>query len=442
MMIFNFATREWKSLHPQGTAPSARHSHTAVVHNGSMFIYGGIGTGSNTLGSIFKYDFERNTWEEIVPKGGEKPEERWGHTAIMNEATNSMIIFGGYGNQFYNDLFEFRFETQMWHKLPSYGKKPLPRQFHSAVLRDKKMYVTGGFAVKNNHNELYQYNLETCTWTMLCPPPVALRGHTAVHYDKDMIMFGGFDARQSNDIFVYNYDSDTWHTLEGSEFEHAPQPRHFHSAVIHDKHMYVFGGFSMKQNKNDLHRFCFEAAPGEKPKTVIDDYRTLVDNQKFSDILFLVQGSPIYAHKVILYTRSDYFRPLIDNGMKESQMNQIELNDITPSLFRLILEYIYTGQVSAIDADNAVDLLIAADRYLLHSLKTLIQQALVRVISPDNVVDFLEISDQYQCTLLREKCIRFVQQYHPQFEAPIEWNDTARQALASLSFQKKKRSKG
>ena len=50
-------TREWKSIQANGAIPSARHSHTAVVHQGAMYIYGGIGTGSNTLGSIFKYDF-------------------------------------------------------------------------------------------------------------------------------------------------------------------------------------------------------------------------------------------------------------------------------------------------------------------------------------------------------------------------------------------------
>lgn len=33
---------------------------------------------------------------------------RWGHTSIMKDS-NTMVIFGGYGLTFYNDIYSFNF---------------------------------------------------------------------------------------------------------------------------------------------------------------------------------------------------------------------------------------------------------------------------------------------------------------------------------------------
>lgn len=39
---------------------------------------------------------------------------------------------------------------------------------------------------------------------------------------------------------------------------------------------------------------------------------------QFADVMFLVEGKSIYAHRIILEYRSDYFRAMFRSGMSES----------------------------------------------------------------------------------------------------------------------------
>lgn len=52
------------------------------------------------------------------------------------------------------------------------------------------------------------------------------------------------------------------------------------------------------------------------------------------------------AHKVILASRSDYFRALLYGGLKESQQSEIHMKSATIEAFKGLLKYIYTGQIS------------------------------------------------------------------------------------------------
>jgi BTB/POZ domain-containing protein 9 len=50
--------------------------------------------------------------------------------------------------------------------------------------------------------------------------------------------------------------------------------------------------------------------------------------------------------KFSLFERSDYFRALLFGGLKESNLSEIELKDTPLQAFKMLLRYIYTGQVS------------------------------------------------------------------------------------------------
>jgi hypothetical protein len=69
------------------------------------------------------------------------------------------------------------------------------------------------------------------------------------------------------------------------------------------------------------------------------DFKKLLNNEKFSDVTFIVEGRKFFAHKNILYCRSEHFAALIDNGMKESNQECIILSDISYQIFTAIMEY-------------------------------------------------------------------------------------------------------
>jgi len=77
----------------------------------------------------------------------------------------------------------------------------------------------------------------------------------------------------------------------------------------------------------------------------------LLETPDHSDVTFAVYAgargtSPptIYkAHKLILTTRSSYFRAMLSTGMVESKTGRVYIDHCRPSVFKQLLRFLYTG---------------------------------------------------------------------------------------------------
>jgi hypothetical protein len=118
--------------------------------------------------------------------------------------------------------------------------------------------------------------------------------------------------------------------------------------------------------------------------------------------------------------------------MKESSQSQIELKGVAYDTFKLILEWIYTGNVT-ITANNAVELLIASDqvlklnqsyfqiesesltqlKFLLHDLSARCEEGLMRAVSSDTLLELLVLADAHHRKRLKAKC----------FQTAAKWTD-------------------
>lgn len=96
-----------------------------------------------------------------------------------------------------------------------------------------------------------------------------------------------------------------------------------------------------------------------------------LNDKTLSDVEIIIHKKKIYAHKIILCARSEYFRKMFDSGMKESKTNQIYIFDTTYDTYLEFLEYIYTGDVNKIK--NEKKLYDLANMYCLDELKHIIK---------------------------------------------------------------------
>lgn len=55
----------------------------------------------------------------------------------------------------------------------------------------------------------------------------------------------------------------------------------------------------------------------------------------------------IVAHKMLLAAHSPYFKTLLGSNMVESKTGRIDLVDVSLSVIREVLSYVYTGKCSA-----------------------------------------------------------------------------------------------
>jgi hypothetical protein len=85
----------------------------------------------------------------------------------------------------------------------------------------------------------------------------------------------------------------------------------------------------------------------------------------------------LYAHKVILCARSEYFRRLFLSGMREATEVVSQMEDVSYEVFSSLLEFIYTDALPNISPTIAVDLLALSHEYILGRLKAFIKLVFV-----------------------------------------------------------------
>ncbi|KAL3061868.1 hypothetical protein OYC64_009909 [Pagothenia borchgrevinki] len=95
-----------------------------------------------------------------------------------------------------------------------------------------------------------------------------------------------------------------------------------------------------------------------------------LNNKEMSDVTFLVEGKPFYAHKVLLFTASGRFKTLLANRPC-GENTCIEISNVKYHIFTLVMQYLYCGGADALHIRNTdiMELLSAAKFFQLEALQ-------------------------------------------------------------------------
>ncbi|KAL3083687.1 hypothetical protein niasHT_036815 [Heterodera trifolii] len=104
----------------------------------------------------------------------------------------------------------------------------------------------------------------------------------------------------------------------------------------------------------------------------------LLSTGEHSDVHFLVgdgnKKKVLLAHQLILKNASDIFEALFRFSSKKKRTNAsvncpvVEVPDVEPSAFKVMLSFIYTDDLSGLNGDNAMAVLYAAKKYNIPDL--------------------------------------------------------------------------
>jgi N-acetylneuraminic acid mutarotase len=88
-----------KKIDISENVPSTRWGHASATYNGKLYIIGG--RNDQDINDVYEFDPNRRKWRE-VETADPKPKPRRRHSAIF--VSGSLILFGGFDGNFYNDL--------------------------------------------------------------------------------------------------------------------------------------------------------------------------------------------------------------------------------------------------------------------------------------------------------------------------------------------------
>ncbi|TVU05004.1 hypothetical protein EJB05_48151, partial [Eragrostis curvula] len=139
----------------------------------------------------------------------------------------------------------------------------------------------------------------------------------------------------------------------------------------------------------------------------------LLDCNVGTDVLFMVNGETIQAHRAVLAARSPVFKAEVFGSMVDATSPDITLKDIEPSVFKAMLGFMYTDEIPEDDelGDSPTEmmqhLLAAADRYQVDQMKLMCARWLWDNISVDTFASTIVCAEMYNCPELKKKCIGF-----------------------------------
>ena len=140
-------TPAWTLLHPSGTPPAGRFSHSAIYDpvRDRMIVFGG----NYWLNDVWALNLGGPlAWQPLTP-AGTAPPARSSHAAIYDPVRDRMVVFGGYASGSYlNDVWALSLGvTPAWSEIVSSGSLPPARACNSAVYdpAGDRLLVYGGY---------------------------------------------------------------------------------------------------------------------------------------------------------------------------------------------------------------------------------------------------------------------------------------------------------
>ncbi|CAG2256651.1 BTBD3_6 [Mytilus edulis] len=124
--------------------------------------------------------------------------------------------------------------------------------------------------------------------------------------------------------------------------------------------------------QNDLETLHLEDNQQNDCHSILSCLSNICLNEDLADVYFSFPGEKSIrypAHKMVLSMRSPVFKAMF-YGAFPQQNRDVEIIDIKPSTFNLMLRYIYTDRLQ-LTGKIVISLLYAAQKYQMQSLLTL-----------------------------------------------------------------------
>ena len=309
-------TPAWTRLAPTGTPPSVRYAHTAIYDpvRDRMVVFGGYyyDGSDHYLNDVWALSLAGTpAWTRLASTS--PVSARHFHSAIYDPVRDRMVVFAGNTDSGYrNDVWALSLTgTPAWTQLTPTGTPPGARGYLGAIYdpaRDR-MVVFGGMG-SGYLNDVWALSLEdTPAWTQQTPSgtPPNVRGYHSAVYDlvgDRMVVFGGVYGSELGDAWALSLPgTPAWTQLTSTVT--LPAARYSHTATfdpVRDR-VVVFGGHGSSGPLNDVWALAGEGAwtqlaPAGTPPSVREGHSAIYDPVRDRVVVF---GGGYYSYPTFYY---------------------------------------------------------------------------------------------------------------------------------------------
>lgn len=160
----------------------------------------------------------------------------------------------------------------------------------------------------------------------------------------------------------------------------------------------------------------------------------LLYSKKYSDVIFCVEESIIYAHKCIIATQSDVFERHFQGEWNDKSF--IIINDIPSHIFKMFLEFIYTENIDKLKTltlDDNMYLFYCSQKYMIDELKLYLRSTIIYQLTTNTALYIYDLySNLIANTYIERYCIKIIQDFTKQTLQSKMFDNISRECLIRL----------
>ncbi|XP_068584825.1 ankyrin repeat and BTB/POZ domain-containing protein 2-like [Cebidichthys violaceus] len=156
--------------------------------------------------------------------------------------------------------------------------------------------------------------------------------------------------------------------------------------------------FVLTKRLSSVFSHCYSCSPVPPVRPVDVSLSTQLDihflnNQEMSDVTFMVDGRPFFAHRVLLMSASERFRRMLC----DSPDNIIHVSHMTYGTFQMTMKSLYCGGTEGltVSQSDAMTLLPVATFFQLRGLQRSCEMKLSQSLTVDNAVNIYQTAKHH-----------------------------------------------
>ena len=251
--MFNWHQRTWSPLQ---SLPTKRYGATSFVHNNQIVIAGGY-CGSYVIDDMIRMnvglhpDLSKH-WSEFPVK---LPGKLRYHSGVMYD-DKLMVTGGSDGNTTSDKIHEVQVVPP--YTVETLSRMPELRQNHCTEIFNNSLLIVGGTTngrCKDNVSSVVLYDIKNNVCEQLAPLPYEVSEMATVRWGDNVVVIGGADKRTQplNTVIMYNVKTEQSHMLPPMRCN-----RWGCAAVVVENNIVVLGGFGERGDLKSVESFNFE----------------------------------------------------------------------------------------------------------------------------------------------------------------------------------------
>ena len=247
--MFNWRQRKWSPLQ---SMPKLRWGATSFVYNNQVVIAGGSCDDMIRMNVDPHPDLSTH-WSDCPMK---LPAKLAYHSSVLYQ--DKLMVTGGYdGNTGGTSDKIHEVQVVPPHTVKTLSQMPEQRQEHCAEIFDDSLLILGGKTTgyyKDSFNSVVLYDIKNNVCKQLTPLPSEVSGMATVRWGDNVIVIGGIDKRGNtlNTVVMYNMKTQQSHRLPSMRYKRCAC-----TAVVVGNNIVVLGGVGERALKS-VEVFNFE----------------------------------------------------------------------------------------------------------------------------------------------------------------------------------------